>query len=100
SPRFSIQHTSAHEKGQVYIPEINWLLMFATVGLVLGFESSTNLAAAYGIAVTTTMVITTLLAYVVTREQWGWSRLKAGSATAVFLAIDLVLFPANLIIIE
>jgi len=100
SPRFSIQHTSAHEKGQVYIPEINWLLMFATVGLVLGFESSTNLAAAYGIAVTTTMVITTLLAYVVTREHWGWSPLKAGSVTAVFFALDLIFFGANLIKIE
>ena len=53
SPRFDIQHTSAHEKGQVYIPEINWMLMVATVGLVFGFRTSTNLAAAYGMAVTT-----------------------------------------------
>ena len=63
SPRFDIQHTSAQEKGQVYIPEVNWLLMLATVGLVLGFRTSTNLAAAYGMAVTTTMVITTMLVY-------------------------------------
>jgi len=100
SPRFDIQHTSAHEKGQVYIPEVNWLLMIATVGLVLGFRSSTNLAAAYGIAVTTTMVITTLLAYTVTRERWGWSVPKASLVTAVFLAVDLVFFGANLIKIE
>ena len=55
SPRFEIQHTSEHEKGQVYIPEVNWMLMLATVGLVFWFKSSTNLAAAYGMAVTTTM---------------------------------------------
>ena len=73
SPRFNILHTSAHEKGQVYIPEVNWMLMIATVGLVFGFGTSTNLAAAYGMAVTTTMVITTLLAFFVARERWGWS---------------------------
>ena len=89
SPRFDIQHTSAHEKGQVYIPEINWMLMIATVGLVFGFRTSTNLAAAYGMAVTTTMVITTLLAYVVARERWHWSVWRAGAVTAAFLAIDL-----------
>jgi KUP system potassium uptake protein len=100
SPRFDIQHTSAHERGQVYIPEINWLLMIATVGLVLGFRSSSNLAAAYGIAVTTTMVITTLLAYVVTRERWGWSVWTAGLLATVFLGVDLVFFGANLIKIE
>ena len=70
-PRFEIHHTSAHEKGQVYIPEINWMLMVATVGLVFGFRTSTNLAAAYGMAVTTTMVITAMLAFVVARERWG-----------------------------
>jgi KUP system potassium uptake protein len=100
SPRFDIHHTSAHEKGQVYIPEINWLLMIATVGLVLGFRSSTNLAAAYGIAVTTTMVITTILAYVVAREQWGWSRGRAGAITAAFLIVDLAFFGANLLKIQ
>jgi KUP system potassium uptake protein len=100
SPRFDIHHTSAHEKGQVYIPEINWLLMLATVGLVFGFRSSTNLAAAYGIAVTTTMVITTILAYVVARERWGWSVWRAGAVISVFLLIDLAYFGANLIKIE
>ena len=85
SPRFDIQHTSAHEMGQVYIPEINWMLMIATLGLVFGFRSSTNLAAAYGMAVTLTMIITTLLAFVVARELWRWSLWRAGLITAAFL---------------
>ncbi|HWF84133.1 MAG TPA: KUP/HAK/KT family potassium transporter, partial [Vicinamibacterales bacterium] len=97
SPRFDIQHTSAHEKGQVFIPEINWLLMIATVGLVFGFRTSTNLAAAYGMAVTTTMVITTLLAYFVARERWHWSVWRAGGVTAAFLAIDLTFLAANVV---
>jgi KUP system potassium uptake protein len=100
SPRFDIQHTSAHEMGQVYIPEINWMLMFATVGLVLGFRSSTNLAAAYGMAVTTTMVITTILAYAVARDRWGWSAWRAGAVAAAFLAIDLVFLGANILKIQ
>jgi KUP system potassium uptake protein len=100
SPRFDIHHTSAHEKGQVYIPEINWMLMVATVGLVFGFRTSTNLAAAYGMAVTTTMVITTLLAFVVARERWGWSPLLAGAITGTFLVVDLAFFGANVIKIE
>jgi KUP system potassium uptake protein len=100
SPRFDIQHTSAHTMGQVYIPEINWMLMVATVGLVFGFRSSTNLAAAYGMAVTTTMVITTLLAFVVARELWRWSLWRAGLVTAAFLALDLVFFGANVLKIQ
>jgi KUP system potassium uptake protein len=97
SPRFDVHHTSPQEKGQIYIPEINWLLMVATVGLVFGFRSSSNLAAAYGIAVTTTMVITAMLAYVVAREHWRWNAWRAGSVTAAFLAVDLAFFGANLI---
>jgi len=97
SPRFDIQHTSAHEKGQVFIPEINAMLMIATVGLVFGFRTSTNLAAAYGMAVTTTMVITTLLAYFVARERWHWSVWRAGAVTAAFLAIDLTFLGANVL---
>jgi KUP system potassium uptake protein len=100
SPRFEIQHTSAHEKGQVYIPEINWMLMVATVGLVFGFRTSTNLAAAYGMAVTTTMVITTMLAFVVARERWKWSLPLAGAVTGAFVTIDLAFFGANVIKIE
>jgi KUP system potassium uptake protein len=97
SPRLNIQHTSAYEKGQVYIPEVNWLLMLCTVGLVFGFQTSTNLAAAYGMAVTTTMVITTLLAYYVARERWGWSAWRAGTVLGVFIVIDLAFFAANVI---
>ena len=100
APRFDIRHTSASERGQVYIPEINWMLMVATVGLVFGFRSSTNLAAAYGMAVTTTMVITTLLAFVVARELWRWSLWRTGLVTAAFLSLDLVFFGANLLKIQ
>jgi KUP system potassium uptake protein len=100
SPRFDIHHTSAQERGQVYIPEVNWLLMLATVGLVLWFRTSTNLAAAYGMAVTTTMVITTLLAYVVARERWGWSWWRAAAVTGAFLVTDLAFFGANVVKIQ
>src|SRR5262249_895677 len=100
SPRFDIHHTSAHEQGQGYIPKINWILMFATVGLVIGFETSTNLAGAYGMAVTTTMVITTVLAFVVARERWGWGVGVAAIVTGLFLIVDLAFFGANVIKIE
>jgi KUP system potassium uptake protein len=94
-PRVEVQHTSAREIGQIYVPTINWMLMIATIALVLGFRTSSNLAAAYGIAVTTTMVITTLLAYVVARHHWGWGALPALSLTLVFVCIDLAFFGAN-----
>ncbi len=94
-PRVEIQHTSSREIGQIYVPSINWFLMLATIGLVLGFKSASNLAAAYGIAVTTTMVITTLLAYQVARQRWGWSKLAALSLTLGLLVIDLSFFGAN-----
>ncbi len=71
-PRFSIRHTSAHERGQIYIPSVNYVLMLAAIGLVLGFKSSDALAAAYGIAVTLTMIITTVLAFFLVRYGWGW----------------------------
>jgi KUP system potassium uptake protein len=93
-PRLRIVHTSSKEVGQIYIPVVNWFLMFATIGLVLGFRSSSRLAAAYGIAVTTTMVITTVLAYRVAHRDWKWGAL-AVAATAVFLVIDLLFFGAN-----
>ena len=96
-PRVEIIHTSSEEIGQIYIPGINWALMLATIGLVLGFRTSTNLAAAYGIAVTSTMVITTLLAYVVARKRWGTGALVAGTMTAFFLVIDAAFFGANII---
>jgi KUP system potassium uptake protein len=96
SPRVRIEHTSAREIGQIYLPGINWLLMCACIGLVISFRSSSNLAAAYGIAVTTTMVITSLLLYVVARQLWGWRQHTAGLLIAGFLGIDLAFFGANM----
>jgi KUP system potassium uptake protein len=95
SPRLDIEHTSHHEIGQVYVPQINWALMLATILIVVGFGSSSALAAAYGIAVTLTMVITAMLLQVVATERWGWSRPIAIAVTGVFLAIDVAFFGAN-----
>ncbi|HEU4799123.1 MAG TPA: potassium transporter Kup [Gemmatimonadales bacterium] len=96
-PRVAIDHTSARERGQIYIPGVNWTLMLACIGLVLGFRSSSNIAAAYGVAVTTTMVITTLLFFVVARERWKWSLPVVLLVTGFFLAIDLAFWGANLL---
>ena len=97
SPRLTIEHTSSEEVGQIYVPEVNWALALATIALVLGFQSASNLAGAYGVAVTSTMVITTLLLYVVAREQWHWSLVAAGLLAAFFLSFDLAFFGANLV---
>jgi KUP system potassium uptake protein len=96
-PRVSIIHTSGSEIGQIYIPLVNGVLMLATIGLVLGFGSSTNLAAAYGLAVSLTMVITTLLAFVVARLVWKWPLWVALLVTAGFLVADLAFFGANVV---
>ena len=96
-PRLKIAHTSSREYGQIYIPAVNWALMFGCIAIVVGFRSSSNLAAAYGVAVTSTMVITTILFYVVARERWGWNLLTAGALAAFFLVIDLAFFGANII---
>jgi KUP system potassium uptake protein len=96
-PRVTIEHTSASMFGQIYIPGVNWALMVACIGLVLGFGSSSNLAAAYGVAVTTTMVITTVLYFVVARERWRWNRWVVVLVTATFLIMDLAFWGANLI---
>jgi KUP system potassium uptake protein len=96
SPRLEILYTSHEHQGQIYIPQVNWALMLATIGLVLGFRSSSALAAAYGIAVTSTMVITTMLAYLVARGSWGVPRMAAGSIALFFLTIELAFFGANL----
>jgi KUP system potassium uptake protein len=95
SPRLDIEHTSHHEIGQVYVPQINWALMLATILIVVGFGSSSALAAAYGIAVALTMVITAILLQVVATERWGWPRPIAVGVTGVFLAIDVAFFGAN-----
>jgi KUP system potassium uptake protein len=96
SPRLDIQYTSSSHQGQIYIPQVNWALMLATLGLVLGFQSSSALAAAYGMAVTLTMLITTMLAYLVARGAWGVRRAVAGSLALFFLLIELGFFGANL----
>jgi KUP system potassium uptake protein len=97
SPRMRIIHTSKHAAGQIYIPEINKALAIGTLLLVVGFGSSTALGAAYGVAVTGTMAITSILFYIVTRNLWGWSPLKAGAFLAFFLTIDLAFFTSNLL---
>jgi KUP system potassium uptake protein len=96
-PRMHIQHTSESEQGQVYMPRVNWGLMVGVMALVIGFGSSGDLAAAYGIAVTGDMVITTLLASVVFREIWGWSKLKTALLVGLFLIVDLAFFGANVL---
>lgn len=95
APRLDIEHTSHHEMGQIYVPQVNWALMLSTIAIVIGFGSSTSLAAAYGIAVTMTMVITAVLLHVVATERWHWPPIAAYSVTGIFLTIDLAFFGAN-----
>lgn len=96
-PRVRIKHTSHEEIGQVYVKSVNALLMVACIVLVLTFKSSSNLAAAYGIAVTTTMVITTILFYFFSVNAWNWNRLFAGSLCGFFLIIECAFWGANLL---
>jgi KUP system potassium uptake protein len=93
-PRVTIIHTSGKTEGQIYVPEVNALLMVACVALVVGFRQSSELADAYGIAVTGTMAITSMLFYSVAHVRWGWSAAKAGALLALFLAFDLAFFVA------
>ena len=95
-PRLRIVQTSSEGYGQIYVGVVNWLLMIATVGLTLGFGKSDNLAAAYGIAVSLTMLMTSALLFIAMREIWGWSIIAAGSVAACFLLIDSAFFVANL----
>jgi KUP system potassium uptake protein len=95
SPRLEIDHTSAVERGQIYLPRVNWILMLACIGLVIGFGSSSNLAAAYGIAVTLTMIITTLLFFFASRRLWHWSTAKAALLCGIFMIVELAFFGAN-----
>jgi KUP system potassium uptake protein len=97
SPRVTIVHTSQTERGQIYIPEVNQVLGVGCILLVLGFQSATNLAAAYGIAVTGTMAISTLLFFRVARDLWNWKLVAAASLCSVFLVVDLSFFGANII---
>jgi KUP system potassium uptake protein len=95
-PRVRVRHTARDMEGQIYIPEINLLLAVGCLVLVLAFRNSTNLAAAYGIAVTGTMAITSLMYYVIARESWGWSALRAMPLVLFFLSLDLPFLAANL----
>ena len=95
TPRLDIAHTSARERGQIYVPAVNWALMLACIGLVLAFRTSSNLAAAYGIAVTSTMVITTLLFYFVVHRRWRWPAWAAALLCGGFLVVDAAFLGAN-----
>lgn len=95
APRMDVLHTSAEHRGQIYIAGINWVLYITVMALVLGFRSSANLAAAFGIAVSGTMMITTALAYVVVRTNWHWSVGKALMVTIPLSVIDIAFFCAN-----
>ena len=97
APRMELEHTSRHQIGQIYVPAINRALFLGVVALVLGFGSSTNLAAAYGIAVTGTMAITTVLAFVVARRMWKWSLPASVALFGAFLLVDVSFFCANLV---
>lgn len=96
-PRLRIRQTSAAQAGQIYLPSINWLLLTGVLVLVIQFRTSSAMAAAYGIAVTGTMVVTTLLAYIVVRHRWNWGRPLALAVILPFLTLDLIFFGANIL---
>ncbi len=96
-PRMNIQHTSAREIGQVYVPALNWLLLISVLAAVIGFGSSSKLASAYGVAVAGTMLIDTFLTFFVIRYGWGYHLLIAVSATAFFMLVDIAFFSASLL---
>ncbi len=95
-PRVTVAHTSRETEGQIYVPEVNWALAVLCIGLVLAFRESARLAAAYGIAVSTTMGITSAVYFVVTRRTWGWPLWKSLVPLVLFLSFDLPFFAANL----
>jgi KUP system potassium uptake protein len=99
-PRVTVVHTSSTQMGQIYIPEVNWALWLGCVALVVGFQHSSNLAAAYGVAVTGTMITTTLLLHTIACDRWGWPRWRARALTAALLLVDGAFFSANIIKIE
>ena len=94
-PRLRVTQTSEEGYGQIYVGAVNWLLMIATLGLTISFRRSDNLAAAYGIAVSLTMLLTSVLLFIAMREIWGWSPVKAGAVAMVFLVVDFSFFTAN-----
>lgn len=96
-PRVTIVHTSAQTEGQIYVPEVNWLMMIVCIGLVLVFRESGRLAGAYGVAVTANMAITSMVYYFVTTRTWHWSMAKAAPLVVLFLIFDLTYFGSNLL---
>ncbi|MCU0770470.1 MAG: potassium transporter Kup [Verrucomicrobia bacterium] len=94
-PRMHIEHTSHSERGQIYMPQVNAFLLLTCIGLVLGFKSSSGLAGAYGIAVSLTMLITSLLFFAAARRVWNWSAWRAGLVCGVFLVVELAFAAAN-----
>jgi KUP system potassium uptake protein len=96
-PRLDVRHTSSETEGQIYMGAVNWVLAVACLLLVLFFERSTRLAAAYGIAVTGTMAITSGAYFVVTRTRWGWPLWRALPLLMLFLSTDLLFFGSNLL---
>jgi KUP system potassium uptake protein len=99
-PRMQITQTSREGYGQIYVGTVNWLLMLVTIGLVITFKKSDNLAAAYGIAVSATMLMTTALLFIAMREIWQWSLVVSGTIAGAFFVIDSAFFLANLVKIE
>ncbi|MEI6652178.1 MAG: potassium transporter Kup [Chlorobiaceae bacterium] len=95
-PRLTVTHTSAKHIGQIYVPAANWTLMIATIGLVAGFGSSSKLASAYGVAVTATMLISTILFYYVARDLWKWNKIALNVLISFFAVIDLSFFAASM----
>ena len=96
SPRVTIIHTSESERGQIYIPQVNWALMLACIALMLAFKNTSSLAGTYGVAVCGTMTFTTILFCAVARERWRWPWWKVGALGGLFLAVDVTFFAANI----
>src|SRR5207245_11567974 len=92
-----IDHTSSREIGQIYVPTVNWALMVLTCALVLGFRTSSNIAGAYGVALSTLMLLSTLMFYVMSREVWRWSFARAASVAGLFFWVDMLFFAANML---
>lgn len=96
-PRLRILHTSHEELGQIYVPSVNFFMLIGTLWLVIEFKSSSGLAAAYGVSVSTTMLITTFLVGMVSYKSWGWSLVKSVGVTVFFLSLELVFFSSNIL---
>jgi KUP system potassium uptake protein len=96
-PRLAVKHTSDEGYGQIYVGGVNWILMLVTIGLTLGFKKSDNLASAYGIAVSLTMLMTSVLLFIAMRDIWKWNPWAAGAAASFFMVVDAAFFSANLV---